>query len=95
MKKNDGISVFPVIGELRDRRNYLYSRSTEFFVFDQRNFLIFAIDRILEFRDRRNFLSCDQGIFFIFVIDGIFNFAIDGIFKFMIDKSSDRVKRSH
>ena len=67
---------------------------------DRRNFLIFAINRILEFCDRRNFCIRDRRNVVIFAIDGIFYvrdrrifvmFAIDGIFIFR----DQRIKRSN
>ena len=89
MKNEEGISVFPATGELRDQRKFLYCR-------DRRNFLYarsteLAINGILEFRDRWNFCIRDRRNFVIFAIDGIFYvrdrrifvmFAIDGIFIF-------------
>ena len=82
MKNEDGISVFPAISKLRDQRKFLYSRSTEFFVFAiDRTFLSsrstefwnFAVNGILEFCDRRNFCIHDCRNFVIFVIDRMFN----------------------
>ena len=104
MKNEEGISVFPAIGKLRDQRKCLYLRSPEFFcIRNQRN--------LFDLRDQRNFgisrstefLYSRSTEFLMLAIDGIFNVRDRRNFNFrdrqikrlnQAIESSDRIKRS-
>ena len=90
MKNEDGISVFPTTSKLRNSTELAIEGF--FCIRDRRNFLIFAINGILEFRNRWNVCIRDRRNFVIFAIDGIFNASRST--EFLFSRSTNKAIES-